>query len=341
LDKTAHSKENAVVRTKVCTTFTLAGLLLSFWGVSLAAAGNLGDYLQGGSGTLAGPAYEWWYGCSPTSAGMMMGYYDQYGYGGKSYANLVPAGRAENTTTNSGSTGWDYKVNNIIASYDYVTTYYRKADGTPDYTNGGTGAGYNIYSDDASSTQSYNCLAYYMGTSQDAAGNSNGSTTFYYFTDGAKFTAQDAYFFGVWKSDGMYGMDEYFRSCGYGVGGITTDTTFYTQAIYSESTGKGFSFTDYVAEIIAGRVVMIQVEGHSMFGYGYKDDTTGQWILFHNTWDDAGYYMLWGTKYEDMAQWGVVCFEPTGGSAVPLPGAVWLLGSGLLGLGGWRRLRKS
>jgi hypothetical protein len=27
-------------------------------------------------------------------------------------------------------------------------------------------------------------------------------------------------------------------------------------------------------------------------------------------------------------------------STIPLPGAVWLLGSGLLGLGGWRRIRK-
>jgi hypothetical protein len=28
-------------------------------------------------------------------------------------------------------------------------------------------------------------------------------------------------------------------------------------------------------------------------------------------------------------------------TAVPIPGAVWLMGSGLLGLGGWRRFRKS
>ena len=36
------------------------------------------------------PNYEWWYGCSPTSTGMMMGYYDRNGYRGVSYANLVP-----------------------------------------------------------------------------------------------------------------------------------------------------------------------------------------------------------------------------------------------------------
>jgi len=28
-------------------------------------------------------------------------------------------------------------------------------------------------------------------------------------------------------------------------------------------------------------------------------------------------------------------------TTVPIPGALWLLGSGLLGLTGWRRIRKS
>ena len=33
------------------------------------------------------PDYEWWYGCSPTAAGMLMGHYDINGYGG-SYCQI-------------------------------------------------------------------------------------------------------------------------------------------------------------------------------------------------------------------------------------------------------------
>ena len=65
--------------------------------------------------------------------------------------------------------------------------------------------------------------------------------------------------------------------------------------------------------------------------------TPVRYILFHNTWDDVGHYMVWGGTYDGMTQWGVVGFEPTGGSPVPLPGAVWLLGSGLVGLWGVSR----
>ena len=59
----------------------LAIVTLGCWGLSSASAGELGFYAQGGV-NLNGPSYGWWYGCSPTSAGMMMGYYDQKGYGG-------------------------------------------------------------------------------------------------------------------------------------------------------------------------------------------------------------------------------------------------------------------
>ncbi|MCX5893477.1 MAG: hypothetical protein NTW80_11005 [Deltaproteobacteria bacterium] len=329
----------------------LAIALLCLGGASLAGADTLGYYVQGSTVNLGGPAYDWWYGCSPTSAGMMMGYYDIHGYAGKSYAKLVPGGTAESKTGSSNfNTTYQkditYKVNNIIASYGYVTDYYRNSSGTPDYTNGGTDPGYyNNSKDDAPGAPAYNCLAYYMGTSQDALGNSNGSTPFTCWTSGAKFTAQDAYNLGVWNKDGMYGMDEYFHYCGYGASDITKDTNFFTQHIYNSSTApNGFKFADYKKEIDDGRVMMIQIAndakhtGHSMFGYGYVDNGLGQqYILCHNTWDDGVYEMLWGGIYSEMTQWGVVGFDPTGGSPVPLPGAVWLLGSGLLGLWGAKR----
>ena len=64
--------------------------------------------------------------------------------------------------------------------------------------------------------------------------------------------------FGI--TTACYGMDEYFRSCGYGTGShLATDTNFFTQRIYNSSTAPlGFTFADYKAEIDAGRVMMIQ-----------------------------------------------------------------------------------
>ena len=47
--------------------------------------------------------------------------------------------------------------------------------------------------------------------------------------------------------------------------------------------------------------------------------------------------MTWGESYGGMAEWGVVCFTPTGGSAVPLPSTFILMVSGLAGLAGLRR----
>ena len=51
----------------------------------------------------------------------------------------------------------------------------------------------------------------------------------------------------------------------YGASDITTDTHFHPTNLTG---GLGFTFADYMAGVKAGRVVMIQVEGHSMLGYG-------------------------------------------------------------------------
>jgi len=321
----------------------LAFVTLGCWGVSLAAADELGlGYFSVGGTSLTGPAYDWWYGCSPTSAGMMMGYYDRKGYGGLNYNNLVPSGVAE-TTTFPNANNWNYLANNAIASWGYVTDFYRSASGTPDYYTSGNGA-YGVSGDDRTPTHTFNCLADFMGTSQWALGNVNGGTTFYYFTNGAKFYARDAVKYGVSNQDGMFGMDEYFRYAGYGTGTLSGDTNFYTQAIKKGKMTQGFTFADYKAEINAGRVVMIQLDGHSVFGYGYDDKK--QLVYLNDTWSEGVHSMIWGGSYGGMAEWGVVCFTPTGGSAmlsssggsaVPLPSTFLLMVSGLVGLAGLRR----
>lgn len=299
--------------------------------VSVASATSIAFRSQGAK--LSGaPDYHWWYGCSATSAGMMMAYYDIHGYGGLEYDNLVPGGDAELDTYPNTPYQWDYLAQSAIASQGHVDAFY--------------GGGYGASGDDLPRDSSdFDSLADFMGTSQDSAGQSNGSTGFNFFTNGARFYADDAYDYGVWDSDGMYGMWEYFDYAGYGSGSGNGNTNFFTQLTDNLGLQYGFDFDDYRAEIDAGRVVMLHVDGHSMFGYGYEDDGT---VYLHDTWNPQGEHtMMWGGFYDSREMWGVTCFTPTGGTepgsgVIPEPGTIFLLGFGLLGLLGAvrKRMRK-
>lgn len=122
--------------------------------------------MQEGSMLAGAPAYQWWYGCSPTAAGMLMGYYDIKGYGGLQYGNLVTGGVAESSTFPSTAGAWSYLAQSVIASPGHVNAFYRTA--------------FNTSGDDVPSLHaSYDSLADFMGTSQDKYGNPNGSTGFY------------------------------------------------------------------------------------------------------------------------------------------------------------------
>jgi hypothetical protein len=283
-------------------------IVVVFLSTALVTRGNilptgLAFYKQGAV-TLSNPGdYDWWYGCSPTSAGMIIGHYDVAGYNGHSYSNLVPGGQAENSTFGSGP----YLVNNAIASPGHIEDFY---------SNLSSDAGYGLSGDDLPPPwHSFDCLADFMGTSQDIYENSNGETTFYYWTDGTPFTSTDAAAAAVADFDGMYGMGEYLRYAGYDA------ATLYTQHIYSPDAPLGFTFEQYVAEIDAGRPVMIQVEGHSMYGYGY--DAANNTVLLHDTWSLGEHSMTWGGSYAGMQQWGVVALTP-----VPEPATICLLGLG-------------
>ncbi len=268
----------------------------------LASADTISYYAQGGILPNA-PAYLWWYGCSPTSAGMMMGFYDINGFDGLTYDNLVPGGIAELT---SGPL-----ANAAIASSGHIADFW---------------TGYGNTGDPLSQHHSFDSLADFMGTSQDSAGNSDGSTTFYYRPDGSKWTASDSEAYGVWNRDGLYGLWEYMDYTGYDV----DKADFFTQLTDNQN-ANGFSFADYMATIDDGRVVMLQVEGHSMFGYGY--DGPSNTVYLHDTWDFAEHTMTWGGEYDGRDMWGVTVLTPSGGEApttVPEPGTILLLGSGIL-----------
>jgi hypothetical protein len=278
--------------------------------VTLPDGQELSFHRQGAANTLANSGdYMWWYGCSATSAGMLIGYYDRNGYAGHQYPNMVAGGTAEALE--------GPLERAAIASSRHISDFYRGA--------------YNTSGDDLAGapTGPLNCLADYMGTNQDAYGNVNGGTTFWNYTNGSRLYAKDIYNLGpsYYNSDGMFGVYEYVKYyAGYNLGAPNQTTAAFSQYIYGyNGNTQGFTWNDYKAEIDAGRPVMIQVEGHSMFGYGYND--TGQQIILHDTWSAGAHTMPWGGSYSGLAQYGVMCLQ------VPEPSTIILLGvGGLTGL---------
>lgn len=267
---------------------------------------------------------DWWYGCSPTAAGQIMGYYDRQGYNGQTYGNLVPGGVAEASAVGNPNA----ILKDTIASQGYQKDFYN-ADTYGYDTGGGSGYGYLESGDDRSSgIHAFNSLGDFMGTSQDSVGNKNGSTTFYYYGDGTLLTPDVLLAYGLQEYDGMYGVKQYIEYSGYSV------NTIYTQ-VTDNVAGAGFSFADYKAEIDAGREVMLHVEGHSMTGIGYE----GNNVLLYNTWGWGLDSMAWGGNYHGMNMWGVTVFEVAGGGS-PVPevaSSVVLLG---LAFGGLVTLRR-
>ncbi len=67
-----------------------------------------------------------------------------------------------------------------------------------------------------------------------------------------------------------------------------------------------------------------------MLGYGYDTDgTDGNIIYVHDTWSEGDHHtMTWGGTYGGMQHIGVTCVHITGGSPVPIPHSIMLIGSG-------------
>ena len=254
-----------------------------------------------------------WYGCSPTSAGMLLGWYDRNGF-----PDLVPGGEAETCTFGV----IDAIINNSIASTQHISDYFS--------------AGYGGSKDDVDTTKrSFNCLADFMGTSQDAYGNSNGLTYFTFYSDNSPCMAEELYNLGpdAYGRDGMYGISEYIDYVGYSTANL------YNQLVYGfNGNSAGFSFDQYKAEIDAGRGVLIHLKndqanvGHTMYGYGYDVIDGNDTIYVYDTLGPAGQNpgtLIWGDSYfyDDipLAHYGVTVLE-----IIPEPAAILLLSLGIV-----------
>jgi len=291
---------------------------------TIDVGGTLLDFHKAG-GLLANTCdYDWWYGCSPTSTGMMLGHYDRNGYASLSYDNLVPGGTAEAETHVGPPTGAAALANNAIASSRHVGDFYV--------------AGYGASGDDVagSPTGPLDCIADFMGTSQDACGNVNGGTTFYNWTNGAPFRPADAVANSITLSSGMYGVYEYIQYAGYDI------VDLYNQYIIELGRTYGYTLAQYQAEIDAGRPVLIHIEGHTMMGCGYTGVGSNT-IQVMDTWTPGPHDMTWGGSYSGMAHWGVTVLEVRGGTGgepnIPEPTTLALLAGGLAAV--LRRRRRS
>ncbi|OQX64681.1 MAG: hypothetical protein B5M51_02965, partial [Anaerolinea sp. 4484_236] len=280
--------------------------------VQRAAAALPEPNQQAGTGSITDvPAYDWSFGCSPTAASMIAGYYDRNNfpnmYTGPTDSGVMPLTNAvwgtwvdsggdtrSQTPLSASRNGLDGR-----ATKGHVDDYWREygdATNDPFYGNWAEHA----YGDS---------LGDYMKTNQwNNHNNSDGSTSFYTWTaspDPLTCNAMEGLDSGlgsmVSDEDGTYGIKLFYEARGYDV------TSCYAQRTDNNQTG-GFSFADYKAEIDTGYPVMLHVQGHTMAGVGYDDaDNT---VYLHDTWDYSTHTMTWGGSYAGMPLYAVSIVHP-------------------------------
>ena len=247
------------------------------------------------------PAFNWCYGCSATSAGMMMGHYDRTGYPnmytGPSNGGVCPL----NNETYWGNTVYP----SVTCGNCPLVVTHKGIDGrttrghVEDYWIALNNPGPDpwIVNGWAQHTKG-GCTGDYMGTNQSAFGSVDGSTWFYYYLNGDPLYDNTAC--EPAHKDGCHGMREFVESRGYSV---VTNYSQYREGKPGTTPGHGFTFANFQTQINAGNPVLIQLDGHTMLGYGYN--TSGSLVYIHDTWDHLDHSMTWGSPYGGMAHNGV------------------------------------
>ena len=224
------------------------------------------------------PEAEYMYGCTPTAAAMLLGYYDLYGYRGADLSDIVEGDVDLKSRAQDGNSynmnAFDTVLGRLTASEEYVYRFYAR-DGVE--TTPAQELTYSFLSDGKTlNTSIWNCLADYFGTGQYWRGNPNLSTTetyctledlysyttYFTVTDGK--TTRNIHYY---EKSILYGLDLYVQSRGFALDREITGTYEVDVA------GGSFTFADYMREIDSGRPVLISIKRHSMVGYGYNAET--------------------------------------------------------------------
>lgn len=314
----------------------VAGMLLiappGALGASLGSGEGVSLVAHSFGGTLPNTAdYAWWYGCSPTSVGMLLGYYDRNGYLGNAYDNLIPGGMAEST---------GYGANAPLAQAAIASDGY-----IADFWTGYGNSGDDPLASGRTRPDGFNSLADFMGTGQDnldgeGNGNIDGSTTFWFYQDNSRLYTHDLFSYGydTFNRSGTFGIYEYISHTGYDLGTPEVSTALFNQYIAGyRSEPKGFTLEEYRAEIDAGRPVILHLDNHTVFGIGYDEDDPTT-LEIYDTWSSGPHTMTWGGSYSGRRHFGVTVLD-LAAAPIPEPSTITMLVMGLLGLacGIWSR----
>jgi len=263
------------------------------------------------------PSYSWVFGCSAVSGAMIAAHYDNNGYTNM-YAGPTNGGNMPQTDTSWSTWSDGYKTypnNPLIASHNGVDGRAIKGSIDDYWVKYGSTASDPYIGNWTQHTWS-DAIGDYMKTSQSTYRNTDGSSHCYNWDSSDILTcdAMEGYYdegILIADLDGTYGRKLFYEARGYSVGEC------YNQNTDNNYSG-GFSLNDFKAEIDASHPVLLNLEGHSIVGYGYSGST----IYIRDAWSsDTGFTptMTWGGSYGGMELYSVsvVHLEPLAAPSAP------------------------
>lgn len=261
------------------------------------------------------PSYTWCYGCTATATAIIAAYYDNFGsptvYTGPANSGVAPQ---TNTVWQTASQA-DTDQCPLAASKNGVDGRATRGHGD-DYWTGyldeATDPYYGAWTEhDHEAGQ--RAAADFMGTNQWYNWeNADGSTSIWSSAAGVyDYTGAEGSTPAL--RDGIHGVRLFYESLGLTVDKNYTRTiTGYDDPDDDPDMGPavgGYEFAMYKESVDAGRPVYIQVEGHSMVGFGYDDTYTPPRLYLRDTWDtntsQTAHYMSWGMTYSNMQHYAI------------------------------------